>query len=172
MAATWRIGYASGAGPSLANAETGIVYNQEESLAGTTAPIPRPTATGTEFSWPKVFRVEVTGTDSTTLSNLRVSYDGSAPAAGLALWWKDDGASYTQVAAEADSPSGSNGATPTGYNDLTATPEVYDATGASAGTTGGKGDYFRVALGIDNTYAGGAGSDIALPDLEVTLDES
>jgi hypothetical protein len=29
-----------------------------------------------------------------------------------------------------------------------------------------------VALGVSNNYAGGAGSDIALPDLELTLDES
>lgn len=172
MAATVRISYASGAGPTLATAESGIKWNQEESLAGTGAPIPRPTATGTEFSWPKVFRLEVTASDSTSGSNFRVSYEGSAPATGLALWWKDDSSSYTQVSAEADSPSGSNGATPTGYNDLTATPEAYDATGASFGSTGGKGDYFRVALGVANSYAGGAGSAIALPSLELTYDEA
>lgn len=172
MAATVRMSYASGAGPTLATAETGIKYNQEETLAGTSAPIPRPTATGTEFSWPKVFRLEVTASDSTTGSNFRVSYSGSAPATGLALWWKDDGASYTQVSAEADSPTGSNGSTPTGYNDLTSSTEVYDATGASFGTTGGKGDYFRVALGVSNNYSGGAGSAIALPSLVLTYDES
>lgn len=172
MAATWRIGYVSGVSPALATAETGIIYNQEASLAGTAARVPWPTATGTVFSWPKVFRVEVTAPDATTLSNLRIDYEGSAPATGLALWWKDDGATYHQATGEADAPSSANGATPAGYSALPASPTQYDSGSHSAGTIGGKGDYFRVALGVSNTYAGGAGEAIALPDLRITLDES
>jgi hypothetical protein len=171
MAAVVRIGYASGAGPTLANAEAGIKYNQEESLSGTTAPIPKPTATGTEFSWPKVFRLEVTTGDATSLSNLRYRYNGSAPATGLNLWVKDDGASYAQVSASADTPSGSNGATPTGYSAMPSSLTQYDAGSYSASITGGKGDYFRIALGVSNTYAGSAGQAIALPSLEVAYDE-
>lgn len=171
MAATVRLSYASGAGPTLASAETGIKYNQEESLAGTGAPIPRPTATGTEFSWPKVFCLEVTASDSTSISNRRLHIN-AGETTGLELFYRDDGDTYTQVTAEADSPSGSNGATPTGYTSAPESATQYDAGSDSAGSTGRSGDYFRMALAVSNTYAGGAGSAISLPSLVVTYDES
>lgn len=172
MAATVRMSYESGAGPTLVSAETGIKYNREETLAGTTAPIPRPVATGTAFSYPKSIRLEVTATDATTLSNLRVNVSGTAPATGLALWYRDDGATYQRPNALAAADAGTNGATPAGYSAMPTSATQYDATGASASTTGGKGDHISTALGVSNNYAGGAGSAIALPDLVITYDES
>jgi hypothetical protein len=172
MAATVRLSYASSTGPTLASAEGGIKYNREETLNGTTAPVPRPTATGTAFSYSKPFRLEVTGTDATNLSNLRLHYSGAAPATGLALWYRDDGTTYQRGNALAAADSGSNGATPAGYSAMPSSPTQYDSGSYSAGTTGGKGDYFSTALGVSNNYAGGAGSAIALPDLVVTYDES
>lgn len=172
MAATVRLSYWSGAGPTASTAETGALYNQEESLAGTGAPIPRPTATGTEFSWHKVFALEVTAGDSTSISNRRLNYNGSAPATGLGLFYKDDADTYTRSTAEADTATGSNGSTPTGYSAMPSSPTSYDAGVDSASSTGRSGDYFRTALGVSNNYSGGAGSSIALPDLDVTYDES
>lgn len=172
MAAVVRASYASGAGPTLATAETGAKYNREESLAGTTAPIPKPTATGTAFSWPKVFRLEVTTLDAaTSLSNLR-HHIASAPSAGLKLWFKDDATTYTQVAAAAAADSGTDDSTPATYTAAPTSAAVYDAGSYSAGSTGGKGDYIRYALGVSNLYVGGAGSAIALPNLIFTYDES
>ena len=172
MAAVVRLSYASGAGPSLTSAETGIKYNREETLAGTTAPIPRPVATGTAFSYSKAFRLEVTTSDATSLSNLRLQYSGSAPATGLALWYRDDATTYQRPNALAAADSGTNGSTPAGYTAMPASPTSYDAGSYSASTTGAKGDYFSTALGVSNNYAGGAGSAIALPDLVVTYDEA
>jgi hypothetical protein len=172
MAATVRLSYASGAGPTLATAETGIKYNREESLAGTTAPIPRPVATGTAFSYTKAFRLEVTTGDATNLSNLRLQYSGSAPATGLALWYRDDATTYQRPNALAAADAGTNGATPSGFTAMPSSPTSYDSGSYSASSTGGKGDYFSTALGVSNNYAGGAGSAIALPDLMVTFDES
>jgi len=159
-------------GPTLATAETGAKYNREETLAGTTAPIPKPTATGTAFSWPKVLRLEVTTLDAaTSLSNLRHRI-ASAPSAGLKLWFKDDAATYVRSTAVAAADAGTDDATPAGYTTAPTADAVYDAASYSAGTTGGKGDYLSYALGISNLYVGGAGNNIALPTLTLTYDEA
>lgn len=171
MAATVRASYASGAGPTLATAETGATYNREETLAGTTAPIPKPNATGTAFSWPKVFRLEVTASDSTSLSNLRHRI-ASAPSAGLKLWYRDDGTSYQRSTAIAAADSGSDDSTPAGYTAAPTSDTQYDAGPHAASSTGGKGDYLSYALGVSNLYVGGAGSAISLPNLILTYDES
>ncbi len=172
MAAVVRASYASGAGPTLATAETGAKYGREESLAGATTPIPVPTATGTAFSWPKIYRLEVTTLDAaTSISNFRHRIS-AATATGLKLWFVDNGATYTQVAAVAAADSGTNDSTPATYTAAPTTDTVYDAASYSAGSTGGKGDYIRYALGVSNLYVGGAGSAIALPSLVFTYDES
>ncbi len=171
MPATLRLSYASGAGPVLATAETGIKYNREETLAGTTAPIPRPVATGTAFSWPKVVTLEVTATDATTISNRKVHISG-AEDAGLEVFYRDDGDVYTRSTAIAAADAGTDGATPAGYTSAPTSATVYDAGSDSAGVTGRSGDYVSLALAVSNTYAGGAGSAIALPDVIVTFDES
>ena len=172
MAAVVRASYASGAGPALANAETGAKYNREESLAGAATPITVPLATGTAFSWPKVFRLEVTTIDAaTSISNFRHRIS-AATGTGLKLWFKDDAAVYAQVTAVAAADAGTNDATPATYTAAPTADAVYDAASYSAGTTGGKGDYIRYALGVSNLYVGGAGSAIALPNLIFTFDES
>jgi len=156
----------------LANAETGAKYNREESLAGATTPITVPIATGTAFSWPKVFRLEVTTIDAaTSISNFRHRIS-AATGTGLKLWFIDNGATYTQVTAVASADAGTNDATPTGYTAAPTADAVYDAASYAAGTTGGKGDYIRYALGVSNLYVGGAGSAVALPNLVFTYDES
>ncbi len=172
MAAVVRVSYASGAGPALSNAETGAKYNREESLAGAATPITVPISTGTAFSWPKVFRLEVTTIDAaTSISNLRHRIS-AATATGLKLWFVDNGATYTQVAAVAAADSGTNDSTPATYTAAPTTDTVYDAASYSAGTTGGKGDYIRYALGVSNLFTGGANSATALPNLVITYDES
>ncbi len=172
MAATVRASIATGAGATLASAETGIKFNRDESQTGTTAPIPKPTATGTAFSWPKVLTLEITVADAaTSISNRRI-HRASAPSAGLALWYRDDAAVYNRPVAVASADSGTDDSTPTGYTAMPSTATVYDAASSAATPTGRSGDYVAVALGVSNLYVGGAGSAIALPNIVVTYDES
>lgn len=171
MAAVVRASIATGAGPTLATAETGAKYNLEESLAGATTPVSVPTAAGTNFSWPKVFRLEVTTIDAaTSLTNLRHNIS-AAPATGMKLWFRDDGATYVRSTAVAAAASGTNDSTPAGYTTAPTTATSYDAGTYAASTTGGKGDYLSMALGVSNLYVGGGGSAIALPNLVITYDE-
>jgi hypothetical protein len=153
-----------------ASAEGGAVLNRANSLTGTT-PIPIPTSTGTHFSWPKFLGLEVTSDGSTSLSNLGVK-QASSPTTGLALFWKAT-STYTTPAAVADTDSGSAGATPSGYTAMTGTNATYDATGAASSTgTAVCGKYLVLALGVSSTYAGGAGSATALPNLTIHYEEA
>jgi hypothetical protein len=72
VAATVQAQYANSSGPTLANAETGVKFNREDTETGTT-PVPIPTSTGTEFSWLKALALVVTGTSTTSMSNRRFS---------------------------------------------------------------------------------------------------
>lgn len=171
MAAVVRASIATGAGPTLATAETGSKFNREDTLAGTT-PIPVPSATGTAFSYKKTFRLEVTTLDAaTSISNFR-HHIASAPGTGLKLWFKDPGTTYAQATAVAAADSGTNDSTPAGYTTAPTTATVYDAASYAASSTGGKGDYIEYALGVSNLYVSGAGSAIALPNLVLTYDEA
>jgi hypothetical protein len=171
MAATVRASIATGAGPTLASAEGGAKYNREDSLAGTSSPIPRPTATGTAFSYRKTFCLEVTGTDTTSISNRKIHF-AAGITTGLAMWYIDLGDTYTQAAAAADTDSGSNGATPSGYTAMPTSATLFDSGSDVTSGAGRSGDYVGVALGVSNNYAGGAGSAISLPTLTLTYDES
>jgi hypothetical protein len=171
MAATVRASYESGAGPTLVSAETGAKFNREETLAGTT-PVPKPNATGTNFSYPKSYRLEVTATDTTSISNFRHNMS-SSPATGLKLWFRDDGATYQRPNAVAAADNGTtDDATPSGYTVESTSAAVYDAASYATSSTGGKGDHLSVALGISNLYVGGAGGAIALPNEVLTYDEA
>jgi hypothetical protein len=162
--------YASSTGPTLTNAETGAKFNREETLAGTTNPVPKPNANGTNYSFHKPYRLNVTGTDSTSLSNLRYRMSG-APATGLTLWFRDDGASYVRGNSALTDNGTTNDAAPSGFGAAATSDTVYDTGSYSAGTTGGKGDYISIAMGVSNLYEGGAGTNISLPSMVVTYDE-
>ncbi|GEM_PF-7060248 len=172
MAATVRASYygASATEPAGVTAETGIKMNREDTQSGTTA-IPVPTTTGTNYSWIKQIALEVTATAATNISNRKIS-QASTPATGLAYFFKA-AASYTQASsANMPAASGSNGATPTGYTAMSGTGQVFDSTSVSAGSTGRNGGFCVLVLGVDNTYTGGAGSAIALPNLLLQYDEA
>lgn len=171
MSAVVRASYASTATPTYASAEGGAKYNREESLAGATTPIPKPNSAGSNYSYAKPFRLEVTTSDTTTLSNLRHRI-ASAPAAGLKLWFIDDGATFVRGNVALTDNGTTDDAAPAGATVAPTSDTVYDATGASASSTGPKGDFIRYILGVSNLYLGGAGSAIALPNLILTYDEA
>lgn len=170
----------TGASVSWANAEGGAKFNREDTLTGTT-PIPVPTATGTNFSWRKYFALAVTTTSGTSMSNRRIK-QGSAPATGLALFFRSFAvASYSQAASgNMPAASGSNGATPAvsgtpatpAYTALTTSDQTYDSASVSTGSTGPNGQLVEMVLGADNTYTGGAGNAVALPNIVLTYDEA
>lgn len=170
MGATVQAQIATGAGPSLANAEGGIVYNRVDTIAGTT-PIPIPTATGTHFSYLKWLALVVTGTAATSISNRRIEL-ATAIATGLNHWFQDN-ATYAQATGvNQPADAGTNGATPAGFTKTTTAYQLWDNTSVSAGSTGRSGDYCETVLGVDFLFVGGAGSATALPTLNLEYDEA
>lgn len=174
MAATVRVSYWNGAGNVAGTgvtAETGIKFNRDNTQTGTTA-IPIPTAAGTRFSWPKWTGLEVTTTDTTSLSNRRIRM-AAGIATGMALWWQAVvAASYVTPVAVAAADTGANGSTPAGYTAMTTSDAVYQAASVSAGSTGLNGGFVELALGVDFLYVGGASSNAAVPTLTYTYDEA
>lgn len=184
MAVTMRVAFGSGA-PSgnepttLTNVDsegggTGFRFCLANSATGTTS-IQIPTATGTNFSYAVYLLLNVTGADSNITISNRKAYSNGAPDTGLALWYKDGGTTYTQPAAAADTASGSNGATPTGYSALptsSGAAATWHATGVAASATGRNGNFLMLALGVSNNYAGGGNPNATVPDLKIVFDEA
>lgn len=163
----------TGASVSWANAETGIVFDLADSQTDTTTPIPVPTATGTVFSYIKNLVLAVTVGGTTTISNRNI-YMSGATATGLALFWEAVAvASYAQASSgNRPAASGSNGATPAGFTAMTTSAAVYDSAAVASSGTGPNGKMAVVALGVDHTYVGGAGTAIALPAINLQYDEA
>lgn len=173
MAATVQAQYfgASATLPAGVTAETGIKFNREDTQTGTTGTIPIPTATGTNYSWYKQLALAVTATSTTSMSNRRVAL-ASNPATGLLIHFKG-AATYVQASSgNMPAASGSNGAVPATYTQVTTSNQVWDNTSVSTGSTGQNGNFVLLVLGVDNTYAGGAGSAISLPNILLTYDEA
>lgn len=172
MAATLRGDYygANASEPAGVTAETGAKMGRDDTETGTTV-VPIPNVTGTNFSWYKQFALDVTGTGSTNISNRNVALSGAA-STGLFLFFKA-AASYVQAASgNKPADSGSNGNTPAGYTLLSTSKAVYDAASVSSGSTGRNGGFCLIVMGVDNTYVGGAGSAISLPNALLYYDEA
>jgi hypothetical protein len=162
----------TGGAVSWANAEGGVTFNLADNITATT-PIAIPTATGTNFSWLKNLVISVTGAGTTAITNRTIKM-GSSLSTGLALFWKAVAvASYAQAASgNRPTASGSNGATPAGYTAMTTSAVQYDNTSVATSGTGPNGSMAVCVIGVDNTYVGGAGSAIALPNIVLSYDEA
>lgn len=171
MAATVQVQIATGATATYANAETGIVFNREDTLAGTT-PIPIPTSTGTNYSWIKNLCLSVTATSTTTISNRAIAM-ASTPTTGLTMDFKSLAvASYAQAAAgNMPAAAGANGAVPSTYTAMTTANQIWDATSVSTGSTGVNGNLVVCVMGVDFSYTGGAGASIVAPTLNFSYNE-
>lgn len=168
MAAVVRASIFTGATPTAASAEGGAKFGRDEALASTT-PVPKPTATGTNYSFPKVYALEVTTADTTSLSNRRINATGALPA-GVTFWYRDDGATYVHGNA-APASTATDDAAPTGYVALPTTATAYDTAVVTA-ALGRNGDYLSVVMGISNLYTAGANSNLDVPDVVLTYDEA
>lgn len=163
----------TGGSVSWANAEGGIKWNLADSATDTTTPVAIPTSTGTNFSWIKNLVLAVTVTGTTNISNRRVSISGS-PSTGLNFWFEAVAvASYAQAASgNRPASSGSNGATPSGFTSIATSTTVYDSATVSSGSTGPNGKMAVCVLGVDNSYTGGAGTNVSCPSIILTYDEA
>lgn len=166
MAMTVQIDLATGAGPSYA-ATTAVKWNRADTEAGTTA-IPTPTATGTNFSYVKSFQINITATGSLTMTDVKFGKVAGESTTGTKLWYDSSHASYTQATTSPTSTGDNNTTAPT-INSATGTavPLISGASAYSAGphtTTGRKGNYIEVTLGVDATNTT-AGTSVATPTL-------
>jgi hypothetical protein len=170
-AAVVQLQVATGAGPTLGSGEGGFKYNREDTISGTT-PIPIPTATGSNYSWLKWLALAVTTSGTTSMSNRRIQLSATETS-GLGIFFLGN-ATYAQAtSANMPAASGSNGpATPATFTRATTATQVYDSASVSTGSTGKNGNYCETSLGVDFTYAGGAGNAIALPDVRLIYDEA
>jgi hypothetical protein len=184
MPATIRASWYGGAAsePAGVTIETGFKFSRDDNQNSGGTPIPKPTATGTNYSFIKYAALECTGALAGNNINNRRIWLSAAPVTGLYLFFKDQ-PTYTQPNSTQGTAAGnypadttaSNGAVPTGYTALTATTigasHLWDNTTTSVGTTGRKGDFVQQVLGVGNDYAGGGGPAIALPDIKYSYDE-
>lgn len=166
--------------PAGVTAETGITFSNSnaQAPASGTAPISIPTTTGTNYSWPMLLAFEVTGTGTTSINNRTIKY-ASGVTAGSQVFWANQPTYRNPAGSMQPTASGSNGpATPTpagagapgAYAAITTSPQQWDNTSTSTGTTGRKGNFVELVYGVDATYAGGGGQE-TLPNLTLTYDE-
>lgn len=156
------------------SAEAGWKFNREDTQSGTT-PIPIPTATGQNFSWHKNFGFRVDTGFASNISNFTIkaaqTYNTNAALnlTGLRLWFKSN-SSYVQSAVVG--ATAGNGDTPSGYTAVTTSPQQWYAGPISASTTGQKGDFLVLALGVGYDYVQGGASNFALPNMTAAYDEA
>ncbi len=163
---------ASATEPAGVSAETGIKFNREDTQVGTTGPIPIPSTTGTNFSWIKNLALEVTTAGTTSITNRTVRF-ASAPTTGIKGHFKYS-ATYAQPASgnKPADDGATNDVTPTGFTVLTAVGQGYDAASVATSSLGRNGGFCVLVLGVSNLYTGGAGSAVALPNIELGYDEA
>lgn len=174
MAATLQARIHTGASEGTgASAETGVKMNREDTQTGTT-PIPKPTATGTAYSWIKNLSLYVTaGGGSTALSNRKIRM-ATSPSTGLTLDFKDGTNTYTQ-ASSGNKPTDNattDDAVPATWTGLTTSFQSWDNASAAATNSTRNGNLVQVICGVSNLFVGGAGSATALPNLELQYDEA
>lgn len=182
MAATVRASYYGGSGtePAGSTAETGITFSRSDAKAPAagTSPIPKPTSTGTNYSWIMQIALEVTGTASTSLSNRTIALSTTITS-GTRLWVGNQ-ATYRQPAsgnkptdsgsAGPATPTATGSGTPAAYATIGTAATTWDST-STAGTVVRNGNFAELVFGVDNSYAGGGGQ-LSLPNLLLTYDEA
>lgn len=178
VAAAVRISWYGGSAsePAGVNAEdnAGIVFNREDSKAGLAiaSGVPLPLAPATNYSWPKLLALEVTGVGTTGIANRRISL--TAPMPTGTHWYAQNLTAYQQPASVG--PDAATDATPPGaYTEVTSTALFqWDNTSVSTAALGRNGNFCRNVFGVDSQYAAGGGSQgtLALPTYRLSYDEA
>ncbi|MDE2096667.1 MAG: hypothetical protein KGL39_05415 [Patescibacteria group bacterium] len=168
MAMTVQIDEATGATPTWNTAVTSCVWNDEDTVSGTTTEIPTPTSTGTNFSFVKTFSIDITVTNSLTMTNVKVGKVANETTTGTKLWVVTSHTVYTQATASPTATSDNNVTAPT-VNGATASAMslIASASVYAAGpytTTGRVGNMVEITLGVDASNTTG-GTAVATPVL-------
>lgn len=173
-AATVQLRVYTGVTTGAVNGEAGFTYSREDSLSGTT-PVPIPTATGTNYSWLKWLALAVVSSGTTSMSNRRIQLS-SAETSGLGVFFASTG-TPTYVSASSGNmlaSAATNGpTTPGGWSRASPSSAIaYDAVSTPTSATGRNGQFLPTSVGVDSSYAGGAGSAVPLPDIRLIYDEA
>lgn len=156
MAATVQIVEKNGAGGTQTDKTSGTIRfkNADNSTVDTNDPLVKPTS-GTDYSFEKWIRFNVSGGSYTQITNIEAYSDGSSGlGTGVGLFAKTVASYATPAEATAT----------TGYTDFfTYTSGSALSLGAGPFTsTGEKGDHLVMIMTVDNTASGGVTSSETL----------
>jgi len=149
MAATYQIIEKNGAGGTPTDKTAGAIRfkNADNALVDTGNPMVKPAA-GTDYSFEKWLRLNITGGSYTEISNIKIYSDGgNGMGAGVTL--------YAKAVASYATPAEATGTA--GYTSLfsyTSGSPLSLGAGPYSGT-GEKGDHAVLMMAIDNTVSGG-----------------
>lgn len=168
MAMTVDIRQATGAVTGTFAAVTAVKWNRVDDASGTTA-IPTPVATGTNFSFIKSFKIQITTVAGLSMTNVLFGKVAAETTTGTKLWQVVSHTTYVQATA-APTATGDNNVTGPTMNAATGTavalisapPAAYAA--GPYNTTGNQGNLVEVALGVDFTNTT-AGTAVATPTM-------
>lgn len=157
MAATYQVDAATGSGPTMAAFPSNGRFHRADShptVDGSTTFIPVPTS-GTNYSYRKSFKLNVTATPVGTVSNLRFFSDGSSWGTGITCYAKAK-ATYTQ-GSSSDNTALFDGTAVDVTTYTSSSPLTINAgTVLSNPSTGyGTQDYLVLQVGGDSTVVAG-----------------
>ncbi len=156
-------------------AVTAVVWSRVDNATGTTV-VPTPTSTGTNFSFIKSFKIQITTVNGLGMTNVMVGKVATEATTGTKLWRVTSHTTYVQATA-APTATGDNNVTAPTMNSATGVAlELISAppTAYAAGpftTTGVQGNLVEVCAGIDATNST-AGTAVAMPTLRWSWTES
>jgi len=154
---------ATGATPTWTSV-TSCTFGGSDADDSTTA-VATPTSTGTNFSFVKTFSVNITTTNSLSMTNILFGKTAAESVTGTKFWQSVAHSSYTQATAAPTATSDNNvtaptinSATATAVSLITAPPSTYAAGPFS--TTGRHGNMVEVAVGVDSTNSSAGSQSI------------
>lgn len=156
MAATYQVDVFHGAGPSAGAWPAGGRFHRADTdptTDGSTTFIPIPTS-GTNYSWRKSFKLNVTGAPTGTVSNLRFYSDASSWGTGITPYAMKE-ASYTQASAS-DNTALFDGSAVDLTTYTSGSPYTINSGTVLTATTGyGTQDYLVIQVGGTSSVAAG-----------------
>lgn len=159
MSATYRVDVFHGAGPSAGAWPSGGRFHRADTdptSDGSTTFITVPTS-GTNYSWRKSFKLNVTGAPTGSVSNLRFFSDGVSWGTGITCYAKAS-ASYTQ-ASSSDNTTLFDGTAVSVTTYTSSSPLTINAGTVLTATTGyGTQDYLVMQVGVTSAASPGVTS--------------
>jgi hypothetical protein len=165
----------TGASTGTWAAVTNVVWSREDTATGTTR-IPTPASTGTNFSYIKSMQINITTTNSLSMTAVMIGKVAAETTTGTKLWRVTSHAAYSQ-ATVAPTATGDNNVTAPTMNAasgvalelITAPPTAYAAGPYT--TTGRQGNMVEICAGVDSTNTT-AGTAVGMPTLRWSWTES